>query len=147
MAAFAQKQPTAPNHDGRYAGRQHANRLAVLTKALNLTDSQVASIRNAIQAQRSSLKPIAQDVKAKRQALQAAESAANPNPTAVGNALLALRSSEANLKAGREKLQASIRSFLTPEQQKTMDALKVFAQARHARFRRFRGEPTATGSM
>jgi Spy/CpxP family protein refolding chaperone len=86
-----------------------------------------------------------QDVKAKRQALKAAASSANPNPTAVGNAFLAMRSSQANLKAGRQKLQASIRNILTPDQQKSMDALRVVGHARYARFHRFQGEAMSMG--
>jgi Spy/CpxP family protein refolding chaperone len=146
MPSFAQRQPGAAAHFGANAGNQRTNRLAVLAKALNLTDAQVTSIRNTMQSEQPSLKTMVQDVKAKRQALKAVASAANPNPAAVGNAFLALRSSEANLKAGRQKLQASIRNILTPEQQKSMDALKVVAQARHDRFHRFGGGMMPMGS-
>jgi len=146
MASFAQGQAGNLSHRGANAGSQQHNRLAVLTKALNLSNAQVTSIRSAVEAQRPALKAMFQDVKGKREALKAVATASNPNPTTVGNAFLALRTSEANLKAGRQKLQASIRNILTPDQQKSMDALKVVAQARFARFHRFAGGTMSTGS-
>jgi Spy/CpxP family protein refolding chaperone len=145
MALFAQGQSRIRTHNGANAGKQ-TQRLAVLAKALNLSDAQVTSIRAAVQSERPALKTMLQDVKARRQALKGVAGTASPDATAVGNAFLALRSSEGNLKAERQKLHANIRSILTPEQQKSMDALKVVAQARFARFHRFGGESMATGS-
>jgi len=142
---LAQGQTGIRTHSANSA-QQQPNHLAVLAKALNLSDAQVTSIRDTIKSQRPELKTMGQDVKAKRQYLKAAASAANPNPTAVGNAFLALRASQASLKAGRQKLQASIRSVLTPDQQKSMDALKVVARARYARFHRFGRGATQMGS-
>jgi Spy/CpxP family protein refolding chaperone len=145
VASFAQSEP------GRAAGRSaearpHADRLAVLIKALNLSDAQVTSIRSTMQNERPALKAAFQDVKAKREALKTASSAANPNPAAVGSAFLALRSSQANLKADRQKLQAAIANVLTPDQQKSMKALRVVAQSRHPRFRRFGEGSMSMGS-
>ena len=145
MASFAQGQPGNLAQHGVNGANQPRNHMAVLAKALNLSDAQVTSIRAAVQAERPSLKTMVQDVKAKRQALKAAVSSANPNPAAVGNAFLALRSSQATLKAGRQKLQASIRNILTPDQQKSMDALRVVGHARYARFHRFQGEAMSMG--
>lgn len=146
IASFAQGQPgIAPGRTAHAAGPQ-GHRLAVLTKALNLSDSQVASIRSTIQGERPALKAAYQDVKAKREALKTVASASNPNPTAVGSAFLALRSSQANLKADRENLQTAISKVLTPDQQKSMKALRVVAQSRYARFHAFNSGANATGS-
>jgi Spy/CpxP family protein refolding chaperone len=145
MTLLAEGQTGIRTHSANTT-QQQPNHLAVLAKALNLSDAQVTSIRDTIKSQRPALKTMIQDVKAKRQSLKAAASAANPDPTAVGNAFLALRSSRANLKAGRQKLQASIRNVLTPDQQKSMDALRVVAQARYARLHRFSGGATQMGS-
>src|SRR5262249_577889 len=95
LASFSQAQPGSAAGRAGHTRGSRGDRIAVLTKALNLSDAQVTSIRSAIQNERPALKAAFQDVKAKREALKTAASAANPNPTAVGNAFLALRSSQA----------------------------------------------------
>jgi len=139
ITLFAQGPHSPLTQSSPNTGNGQVNRLAVLAKALNLSDTQVTSIRHAIEAAQPSLRTKFQDVKAKRQALKAATSAANPDATAVGTAFLALQSSEADLKTDRRELQATIRNLLTPDQQKSMSALKVVAQARHNRFRQLAG--------
>lgn len=135
IASFAQGQSGIAAGQAAHQRRPHADRLAVLTKALNLSDSQVTSIRSTIQGERPALKAAFQDVKAKREALKTVASTPSPNSAAVGNAFLALRSSQANLRADHQKLQAAISKVLTPDQQKSMKALKVVAQSRYSRFR------------
>jgi Spy/CpxP family protein refolding chaperone len=115
--AFAQRGPRAPGRPGGPAP------FANLKNALNLTDAQVSAIQASAQAAQQQTKTINADLRTKRQALEALLSAGSANPSDVGNAALAVRASENQLKAVQSNLMTSIRNTLTSDQQASFDSM------------------------
>ena len=118
--AFAQRgqRPLGPRLGGASGGP-----FANLKNALNLTEAQVVAIQSAAQATQQQTKTIGADLRTKRQALEALLSATSANPTDVGNAALAVRASENQLKAVQSNLLTSVRNTLTSDQQATFDSM------------------------
>jgi Spy/CpxP family protein refolding chaperone len=96
---------------------------ANLKNALNLTDAQVSAIQSSAQAAQQQSKSINTDLRTRRQALEALLSAGSANPSDVGNAALAVRASENQLKVVQSNLMTSIRNTLTSDQQQTFDSM------------------------
>ena len=111
-----------PAFDGTQPG-QRPDPASALKAALNLTDSQVTAIQALMQTRQDRAKTIMTDIDAKRQAFDALVNATSPNPTAVGNAAIALNASEKNLAAERDWFITELKKLLTGDQQSTLDKL------------------------
>jgi septal ring factor EnvC (AmiA/AmiB activator) len=97
---------------------------AGVKQALNLTDSQVSQLQSLLQSQSSSLQPLLDDMKAKQEALQRALQGSDA--TAIGNAMLALQSSQKALKSAQDANHDALMAVLTSAQQQIAnDYLKV----------------------
>ena len=114
-ALFGQRGPAGPRGGGDPA--------AGLKTALGLTDAQATAITALIQAEQTRMQSIRTEIEQKRQALDALLSAASPAPIDVGNAAIALRASEAKIKAEEDYLIGQIKQQLTGEQQQKLDTL------------------------
>src|SRR5690349_21634296 len=116
--AFAQRGLRAPGSRGGGSAP-----FANLKNALNLTDAQVSAIQSSAQAAQQQTKTINADLRTRRQTLESLLSAASPNPNDVGNAALAVRASENQLRTVQSNLLTSIRNTLTSDQQLTFDSM------------------------
>ena len=96
---------------------------AGLKTALGLTDAQVDAITALIRAEQTRMQAIFTEIQQKRQTLQALLDAASPVPVDVGNAAIALRASEAKIKAEQDALINQIKQQLTGDQQQKLETL------------------------
>ena len=100
-------------------------RLARLKSHLALTDAQVNEIRDLLKKHQQAAFPLRQDMRARNHELQTALDAAEPNPAAVGQIVIARRGTQNQLRALNVKLQADIASKLTAEQKQKLGDLKL----------------------
>ena len=112
VPAFAQR-PRQQRLKQRPAVRANAIR-----KGMNLTEEQKQTLRALREGNRTQRQTLMQDTRQKAQALRDLLSQANPNPTDVGNAALALKQARARARELRQQTMKNFRNNLTPEQLK-----------------------------
>jgi Spy/CpxP family protein refolding chaperone len=88
-----------------------------------LTDAQVQAITNLAQIEKGKVQAIMTDIQQKRQALNTFLNAASPNPNDVGNAAIALHTSEGKIATERTDFLNQIKAQLTGDQQQKLDTL------------------------
>jgi len=99
---------------------------AAVQKALNLTASQVESLKALLQARMQSVQDVRTEIRDKRAALESLSSS-NASATDLGNALLALRAAEAKLRAIHTKFQTDFTNLLTADQKKAVEDAQAAA--------------------
>ena len=91
---------------------------------LNLTADQKAQW-DALHADlKKSVEPLFAQQRAAHDALHTALESANPDPTALGQQLLAIHAIERQIKSAHDAVEAKVAAILTPEQKLKLDALK-----------------------
>ncbi len=130
IVAFAQRGPgqrgIGPGGPPPAGGAQTGQRpdpTTALKNALGLTDAQVTAIQALITTRQDRAKTIMADVQAKQQALGTLLNATPQDPTAIGNAMIALRASEKQMAAERDWFISELKKLLTADQQATLDKL------------------------
>jgi protein CpxP len=109
---------------------------------LDLTESQKAEVKRIMESRKATFESLREQIRADREALDAAAEAQSPNPSAVGAAYLKVRADREALRAEHKATMDQIRSVLTPEQQKKMDTMK---EKRMERFEERRGKREGYG--
>jgi Spy/CpxP family protein refolding chaperone len=99
-------------------------KLGAIRRALNLTEDQIGSLKAIREANKPQREAIRAELRQKAQTLRSVMSQANPNPTDVGNAMLALKEVRGRAQQLREQAMNSFSSSLTAEQLKTVEDLK-----------------------
>ena len=100
-------------------GAQPPAPLAGAKQALSLTDSQVSQLQSLLQSQSSTLQPLINDLTAKQNALTTALQGSDA--TAIGNAMLALQSSQRALQSAQDANHAALMAVLTSAQQQIVN--------------------------
>ncbi len=121
LVLAAQRGGPPPN--GGFRGGGAPDPGAALKAALDLTDGQVTAVKALMETRQDRAKTIMAEVDAKRQALDGLLNAATPDPAAVGNAAIALRTSERKMEAEQVWFIAELKKLLTGSQQTTLDNL------------------------
>jgi Spy/CpxP family protein refolding chaperone len=103
-------------------GKRGGRGLARIMDELQLTDAQRQKVQPILDEQRNAARGRHEKMRADREALEAAAAAARPDPTAVGQAFLALKADRDGAKAQREALHAKVAKILTPEQNAKLDS-------------------------
>lgn len=113
-----------PVQDFRQRGEDQA--IAAVQQALGLTDAQVASLKGLLETRRQATQTASRDVREKRQALEnlLGQAGVSPDPTQVGNALLAVRAAQRQIEAANTAFQNGFRALLTATQAQTYDAVQ-----------------------
>lgn len=102
--------------------------------SLDLTETQKTQIKAKIVAERDTIKPLREQMKADHDALRAAAEAPNADAATVGKAFLKVQKDREAIKAEMQKVKDSIASVLTPEQQAKLDGyLSAMHPRRHGR--------------
>jgi Spy/CpxP family protein refolding chaperone len=104
---------------------------------LGLTDQQRESWRTLREKQREEMKPLVQEGRELRARLQDMLKEDDPDPTAVGQATLALKAHRQKVRAQREADEQQLKGLLSPEQQQKLEAFE--AARRSLRGRRSEG--------
>ena len=118
LGPFGGPPPNGPGQRG-----QRPDSAAALKAALNLTDAQIAAITALRQTRQTRAQAIFTEIAQKRQTLETLLNATTPSPTDVGNAAIALRTSEKKLAGEKDWFLAELKKLLTGEQQQTLDNL------------------------
>jgi len=97
--------------------------LAALKNALDLTDAQVTAITALFQTEKTRMDAIWSEIEQKRRELDTLLNAASPVAVTVGNAAIALHTSELKIKTEQDSFISQIKQQLTGEQQAKLDTL------------------------
>lgn len=120
IAAFAQgpRHPLmgGPGMMGGPGGPVATPNVDAIKSYLNLTDSQVTSLEALRTQIHTSNQQTFSDLRAKEQAFQALLQSSNPDPAAVGKALLDLQAERATLRSSHTNLVSQAVALLTPDQ-------------------------------
>ena len=140
-AAVAQ-QP--PEHRKGGGPGDHGDRM---TEYLGLSAEQQASFRALRDEQHKQTEPLRAEGRELHEALRTLMDQDNPDPTALGTAMLAVKQHDAKMKASHEAFEAKLEAKLTPEQKQKFETFKA---AREVRPRRrgpggFPGHPQVPG--
>jgi Spy/CpxP family protein refolding chaperone len=125
VAAMARAGETAG--DEPRAVRRAGRGGAALAEYLGLTEQQKTAWRALREERREAMKPVAEEGQALRKRLREAVQAPSPDPTAVGEATLALEAHRQKVRAQHEAFQAKLEALLDPAQK---EKLKAFEAAR-----------------
>jgi Spy/CpxP family protein refolding chaperone len=113
----------ASAHDGGRRGKMGGFGMHGLSR-LDLTESQKAEVKRIMESRKATIESLREQIRADREALDAAAEAQSPNPSTVGAAYLKVRADREAMRAEHKATMDQIRSVLTPEQQQKMDTMK-----------------------
>jgi Spy/CpxP family protein refolding chaperone len=94
-----------------------------IISALNLSTDQKVQWDSIHQQLEASMQPLIEQHRAAEQQLNTAADASNPDATAVGQAFLAMRAIDKQIKAAHESAKSKIEAILTPDQAAKFDAI------------------------
>ena len=116
--------PSEGVSDGERTGPGEGNPLGRLEAALELTPSQVASAEALFERRQATQEEFRSELSSTREALRAATDSGDP--TTIGNAVLAQRELQEQVRAINEEFMAEFRSLLTLDQQEKLDSIEAF---------------------
>ena len=118
-------------------GRQGGSRGQRMADHLGLTEDQKATWATLREEHRAEMMPLRQEGRDLRSRLRGAMDAASPDPTAVGNAALAMRQHRHKIKTSEDAFHTRLAGTLSDEQRTKFEAFK--AGHHGGRGRGFRG--------
>ena len=118
--------PAPPAGAGQGALARPAVR--ALQTALGLSDTQVQQLVQLRKDEQQILQPVRQQVRDKRQALETAREAANPNPTTVGQLVLDLQKLQAQVRSTNEDYHSRALAALDATQKDKLQDLQSGTQ-------------------
>ena len=121
-ALLAQGPGGPPRH-----GMSEAARTTAVQSYLNLTDAQIASLKQLRQSEREALKPIMDQMAPLHQSLRTQLQSASADATAVGKLELSIQSLEKEAAPIRASFQQQAQAVLTPAQKTQLAALQSAA--------------------
>ncbi len=98
-----------------------------------LTPEEREALKALVEANKPNRQAIRQEIRHKVQAVKNLRSQANPNPTELGNAMLALREARGRAQQMRQDTMERFKNSLTPEQQKRIEDFQARRKARRGR--------------
>jgi len=138
VSAFGQGNPsstTTPYHEfgtfpmwGIPSDQQIDRSLETLKGTLNLSQSQVTSIRQLAQTRRDSFRSIREQARPKFDQLMTLLKQTNPDPAAVGRIVIDLKAVHEQARAKQADLEKQFSNLLNPAQQQTVENLRKQAQ-------------------
>jgi Spy/CpxP family protein refolding chaperone len=128
-----------PGEFGERFAERHSERL---TRALDLTEAQQATLDTLQQTLGDTIRPIFESMRATRDELETLLDAATPDPAAVGAKAIELHAAKKTMRAAHDAFEADIVAMLSETQRAQYEALRE-AGPRHGRFEHLRhgGEP------
>jgi Spy/CpxP family protein refolding chaperone len=106
------------------AAEGRPGQLAKLKTYLTLSDGQVSDIGALLKKHQEAALPLRQDLRASNQDLKTALDTAEPNPSTVGQLVIARNGLNKQLRALNVKLRSDIAAVLTPDQMQKLEQLK-----------------------
>jgi len=96
--------------------------------ALNLSDVQVNALKALLAMRQQSMEQTIMSIEETQRKLEDLLKQSNPNPTEVGTAFLATRSSDERMRGVDEKFRTDFRAALSTDQRATLDKLKAASE-------------------
>ena len=109
------------HHAGRFGKRGGEGRIF---KQLDLTDAQNAQIKQIRENSRTELRPLMEQIRAKRQEIRQARQDGTVNEALVAQKLTEIAPLEAKLMAERARIHEQTLSVLTPEQRTKLEQMR-----------------------
>ena len=107
---------------------QQPDPVSVVAHVLELGDDQITAWRAILHARETALQPIAQQAQAKQQAIAQALGGNNPDPLAVGSAIIDLTRLQGQAAAVNAQSATEFEQLLTPDQQQRLEGIRGAAQ-------------------
>jgi Spy/CpxP family protein refolding chaperone len=101
--------------------------LNVLQERLNLSESQTSQVKDLIEARRSRLESIREETQPKFRQLMSLLSKPNPDPTAVGQAAIALKRVHEKATAEQARMEKDFLNILNDKQRQAVNDAKAEA--------------------
>lgn len=98
--------------------------LAVVAHVLSLSDEQVQTLGQFLQARGETLRPAVQEVQAREQALAQQLQAAEPDPQAVGRLVIEIRRIQEQIQRAVAESDAALDDILSPEQRARLEHIR-----------------------
>ena len=95
--------------------------IAFVSNFLQLSEAQTASLIGMIQSRDAAIRPIAEALQAKQQALQSLLDTPSPDPSAVGMLMVEINTGQHQIATIAQSAAASFAATLTDEQKQRMD--------------------------
>jgi len=105
----------------------HAAKTDKVQSYLNLTDAQIQSLQQLRQSERAALKPILQQMEPLRESMHTQMRSGGADATAIGKAMLSMRSLEQQAEPIRSSFQQQALAILTADQKTKLAALESAA--------------------
>ena len=119
-AAVAQQPP-----EHRKGGGPERDRGDRMTEYLGLSAEQQASFKALRDEQHKQTEPLRAEGRELHEALRTLMDQDNPDPTALGSAMLAVKQHQAKMKAAHDAFEAKVEAKLLPEQKQKFEAFKA----------------------
>jgi uncharacterized membrane protein len=107
---------------------QQPDPVSVVAHVLELADDQITAWTTILHAREAALQPIAQQAQAKQQAIAQALAGNNPDPLAVGSAIIDLTRLQGQAAAVNAQSATEFEHLLTPDQQQRLEGIRGAAQ-------------------
>ncbi len=136
VPAYSQQRPSstpppAEHHEmgmmrmwGMASDQEIDRSLETLQRTLSLSPSQVTSIRELARSRRDSFRTIREQAKPKFEQLMAMLKQPNPDPAAVGKAVIELKAIHEQVRTKQADMEKQLTSILNPTQQQTVNNLR-----------------------
>jgi uncharacterized membrane protein len=101
---------------------------ALVAQFLGFSDSQATRFQQLLQAVQAAVPPLAQQAAAQQQSLEQLLAAAQPDPTAAGRALFAIRAIQSQIQQAVQTYRENFTALLTADQKQKLQAVTQAAQ-------------------
>jgi Spy/CpxP family protein refolding chaperone len=124
----------ADAQDGSAEGRGGERRGERLARYLGLNEQQQASWKSLHEQHETDMQPMRQEGRDLHQKLRTAMESSNPDPAAVGSAMLALKQHREKVKTAEKAFRGQLEAVLTPDQKSKFEALSAARGYGHGRW-------------
>lgn len=111
--------------EGKWRGHRGGGRgMGRIMGQLNLTDDQKSQIKQIHQSNREALRPIKQQIRAKRQEIRESKAGGTFDQALVGQKMAEIAALQTQLEAAQFKIHQETMAVLTPEQRTKLEQLR-----------------------
>ena len=107
---------------------QQPDPVAVVVQILNLSSDQITAWSGILHDRQTTIEPLARQAQMQEQAIGQALASANPDPVAVGQAIVTLHALQMQIAQANAESAAAFEKLLTPDQLQRLTAIRGGAQ-------------------
>ena len=110
------------------SAQQQPDPVAVVAHVLDLSSDQITAWSVILHARQTAIEPLAQQAQMQQQAIAQALGGSNPDPLAVGQAIVALHGLQVQIAAANSQSAGDFEKILSADQQQRLNGLRAAAQ-------------------